>query len=79
MAQKYENLIFEPILSAYMLACQYLSMDFECLYESPPYALSKTIKITMGYYWHFLLQGNTLLIFKKSVCFEKSIMVDAFT
>ena len=79
MAQKYENLIFEPTLSAYMSACQYLPMDFYCLSESPPYALSKTIKIPMGYCWHFLLQGNKLLIFKKSVCFKKSIMTDALT
>ena len=62
-----------------MSACQYLPMDFYCLSESPPYALLKTIKVPMGYCWHFLLQGNKLLIFKKIGCFKKSIMADALT
>ena len=39
----------------WMLTSQYLSIDFYCLSESPPYTLSKTIKISTGYYWHFLL------------------------
>ena len=79
MAQKYENLIFRPTLSAFMSACQYLPMDFYCLSESPPYALSKTTKVPVGYCWHFFLQGNKLLIFKKIVGFKKSIMTDALT
>ena len=66
MAQKYKNSIFEPTLSAHMSACQYLPMDFYCLSETPLYALSKTIKVPMGC-WHFLLQGNKLLTFKKIV------------
>ena len=39
----------------YISVCQYLPMDFYCLSESPPYALSRTIKVPMGYCWHFLL------------------------
>ena len=79
MAQKYRNLIFRPTLSAYMSACQYLPMDFYCLSESPPYVLSKTIKIPMGYCWHFLLQGNKFPISRKIRCFKKSIMANALT
>ena len=68
---------FWPTLSAYILVCQYLPVDFYCLSESPPYALSKTIKVPMGYYCHFLLWGSKLLIFKKICCFKKSMMANA--
>ena len=54
-----------------------LPMDFYCLSESPPYALSKTVKIPMGHCWQFLLPVCKLLIFKKVDCFNKSIMADA--
>ena len=39
----------------WMLMSQYLSIDFYCISESPPYTLSKTIKIPTGNCWHFLL------------------------
>ena len=55
MAQKYENLIFGPTLSACMSACLDLPKDFYCLSRSPLYALSETIKTPKGYCWHFLL------------------------
>ena len=32
-----------------------MPMDFYCLSETPPYDLSKTMKVPMGYCWHFLL------------------------
>ena len=62
-----------------MSACQNLPMGFYCLNESPPYALLKTIRVTMGYCWHFLLQSNKVPIFKKICCFKKSIMADSLT
>ena len=64
---KYKNLISEPTLSAYMSACQYLPMDFYCLSEGVPYALSKTIKIAMEYCLHFFYKATDIQYFRKLV------------
>ena len=57
-------------LGAYMSGCQYLPMDFYCLSASPPYALSKTMKISMAYSWHFCYKATNIQYLRKLVALK---------